>query len=307
MKQVVCRALVMLLVVSGSSSVAAAQDPVNVDSLTAVRDSLAAVKDSLFIAETEERPGPAKILHAEPLFIDLLRDLGARKGEREWNVGVALTDRTDFDTYDMFVEYEWAPINRLGLEIEVPFSFPSANGTGAATPSARVEGLKTGVQWTAVVSPKAQTSVAFAYLNTVKFTDLRDVGNEPLIRGNIFNPFVVAAKRWGANLHTLIYTGPSYERKFRERSGTWRYAWNSNVHYMLPGTRSFIGLEVNKEVASGSFDMVLRPQMRLEVNDHLLVGIVPGIPINRSSERLSTFLRLIYEPGRRGSRAGAPH
>jgi hypothetical protein len=28
-----------------------------------------------------------KILHAEPLYIDLIRGLGARKGEREWNVG----------------------------------------------------------------------------------------------------------------------------------------------------------------------------------------------------------------------------
>ena len=30
---------------------------------------------------------PAKISHAEPLYLDLVRDLGARKGEREWNVG----------------------------------------------------------------------------------------------------------------------------------------------------------------------------------------------------------------------------
>ena len=36
---------------------------------------------------------PLKIEHAEPLFIDLIRDLGARKGEREWNVGMGMFDR----------------------------------------------------------------------------------------------------------------------------------------------------------------------------------------------------------------------
>ena len=45
------------------------------------------IKDSIFIAETEKIKGRDKVLHAEPLFIDLIRDLGARKGEREWNIG----------------------------------------------------------------------------------------------------------------------------------------------------------------------------------------------------------------------------
>lgn len=40
------------------------------------------IRDSLFINETERDSGPAKVLHAEPLYIDLIRDLGARKGER---------------------------------------------------------------------------------------------------------------------------------------------------------------------------------------------------------------------------------
>ena len=62
----------------------------------------------------------AKVLHAEPLYIDLIRDLGARKGEKEWNVGMGMTDRLSYDSYEFLVEYEWAPINRLGLEIEVP-------------------------------------------------------------------------------------------------------------------------------------------------------------------------------------------
>jgi len=65
---------------------------------------------------------------------------------------------------------------------------------------------------------------------------------------------------------------------------------------MISGTRNFIGLEINKEIVDGKFNMVLRPQMRLGIADNVLVGIVIGIPLNRESERLSTFLRFIYEP-----------
>ena len=44
-------------------------------------------KDSLYILQIEELKEPDKVLHAEPFYIDLIRDLGARKGEKEWNVG----------------------------------------------------------------------------------------------------------------------------------------------------------------------------------------------------------------------------
>src|SRR5688572_25810465 len=79
-------------------------------------------QDSLYIEHFEEKL-PAKVLHAEPLYIDLIRDLGARKGEHEWNIGLGITDNLKYDTYQTLIEYEFAPIDRLGLEIEVPFTF----------------------------------------------------------------------------------------------------------------------------------------------------------------------------------------
>ena len=65
---------------------------------------------------------------------------------------------------------------------------------------------------------------------------------------------------------------------------------------MIPGTRNFIGIEVNKDIRQGDFDMTIRPQMRVGLSDNLLVGIVTGIPVKRENERFSAFLRLIYEP-----------
>jgi hypothetical protein len=65
---------------------------------------------------------------------------------------------------------------------------------------------------------------------------------------------------------------------------------------MIPGTRNFIGVEYNKEMAAKDFDMTIRPQLRLSMADNLMLGIVAGVPISRENQRLSTFIRLIYEP-----------
>lgn len=101
--------------------------------------------DSIYILETEQKRELAKVLHAEPSYIDLIRDLGARKGEKEWNIGLGLTDNNDFDPYIALVEYEFAPVNRLGLEVELPFSFYYRNPKNAnrnSIPRNRVNSIK---------------------------------------------------------------------------------------------------------------------------------------------------------------------
>ena len=84
-----------------------------------------------------------KVLHAEPLYVDLIRDLGARKGEREWNLGLGMTDNLNFDSYEALVEYEWAPIDRLGFEVELPFTLysPTSN-QNTNTPSNQLNSIK---------------------------------------------------------------------------------------------------------------------------------------------------------------------
>jgi hypothetical protein len=253
--------------------------------------------DSLYIAETQDLPGPDKVLHAEPLFIDLIRDLGARKGEREWNVGVGLTDNFAYDSNELLVEYEWAPLNRLGLEVEVPVTFYSGRQNDVQRPKHRLNGLKTAFQYSFYVSEKNQTSMAFGYINEVLFNNFNALGRK-LVTGNGYSPFLVAARRWGSNIHSLIYTGPIWEQEYgREGHTEFSYQFNTSFHYMIPGTRNFVGLETNKMWRRHDFDLTFRPQMRVSLADNLMVGIVGGIPIRRENERLSSFLRLIYEPG----------
>lgn len=252
--------------------------------------------DSIYILETEGRTGKAKVLHAEPLYIDLIRDLGARKGEREWNIGLGLTDNLKFDSYEALIEYEWAPIDRLGLEVELPFTFyaPIDNTPKDSIPANNLNSIKLAAQWTFFVNEKHATSLAVGYINEFMLSDFRNLGN-PLVIGNTFNPFLIAAKRWGYNFHTLIYTGPKIEQIFNSQP-VFHYEINSNVHYMIPGTRNFVGLEVNKSIHQNDFNIIIRPQMRISVTDQLLVGIVAGIPTTRKNERFSAFLRLIWEP-----------
>jgi hypothetical protein len=254
------------------------------------------VKDSLYIHEVENKHETDKVLHAEPLFIDLIRDLGARKGEKEWNVGFGMTDNNNFDEYIALVEYEWAPIDRLGFEVELPFSLYYPTNNIGTTPGNKLNSIKLATQYSFYVSEKNKTSMALGYIHEFELTDINKYGKGEIWTGNIYNPFFIAAKRWGNNFHTLLYTGPAIEQNFSTQHYHSIWQVNSNFHYMIPGTRNFIGIEFNKEFQKGDFDMTIRPQMRLGIADNLLIGIVTGIPINRENQRFSTFFRLIYEP-----------
>ena len=254
--------------------------------------------DSSYIAEVQDKKQPDKVLHAEPLYIDLIRDLGARKGEKEWNIGLGLSDRNRHDLYEALVEYEFAPLDRLGLEVELPFSFHSRlNGTPAdSVPGNRLNSVKLAAQYTFFVSEKHQTSMAIGYIHEFEFAALRHYGKSNLLTGHVYNPFFVAARRWRNNFHTLLYTGPVLvHHKGHHTQRRWQA--NTNVHYMIQGTRNFIGVEFNNDISKKNYDMTIRPQMRVGIADNLLVGIVVGIPIVREQERLSSFIRLIYEPG----------
>jgi hypothetical protein len=260
------------------------------------------VKDSIYIAEVENVQGKDKVLHAEPLYIDLIRDLGARKGEKEWNVAVGLNDNNSYNSYTTLVEYEWAPIDRLGLEVELPFTFYYRPDNSIITPGSGLNSLKMAAQYSFFVSEKIKTSMAIGYIHELEVYSFNQLSAQKILKGNVFNPFLIVAKRFGNNFHSLIYTGPTMDKAFHSHHVHFNWQLNTNLHYMIPGTRNFIGLEVNKDFYGENADIVFRPQMRVSIADNMLIGIVTGIPIvTTANERFSTFIRLIYEPGHKKS------
>ncbi len=262
------------------------------DSISIINEQL----DSLYIIEVENAPGKPKVLHAEPLYIDLIRDLGARKGEKEWNYGFGLNDNNKYSEYEMLVEYEFAPIDRLGLEIETPFSLFYNGEDNTNVPGSKLNSLKLAAQYTFLVSDKYNTSLALGYIHEFELIEFKYYGKTSPFKGNTFNPFIIGAKRWGNNFHTLIYTGPMFQKHFDNHEKLLHWQTNTNFHYMISGTRNFIGIEINKTFYQDHTSVVLRPQMRLGIAHNLLIGIVTGIPLKKEDERFSSFMRIIYEP-----------
>lgn len=246
------------------------------------------------IAQTDQKTD--KVSHAEPLYLDLVRDLGTRKGEKELNVGSEMINKSNYHEYAFIVEYEFSPINRLGVEVEADFSFFKRTQSLSDVPNHRLEYLQLSTQYSFFVSSKLKTTLATGYTQTATFTDFKKYDNGNFITGTVYNPFFITAKRWGNNFHTLVYTCPLFEHNFA--TNTWNVNWriNTSFHYVIPQTRHFIGIELYKTMNHGKFEMTIRPQIKIKLNKNLALGIATSIPILNHNKAYSLFLRIIYEP-----------
>ena len=246
---------------------------------------------------------PVKIHHAEPLYIDLIRDLGARKGEKELNVGWGMEEQNGYVANTGFFEYEFSPVNRLGLEVEVPFTFYKPafeHQIGEEAPRNRMEGIKLASQYTFLVSPKNNLSMAVGYIHefrTHSFYALSH-GSVPL-KGHSMSPIFVAAKRWGRRLHSMVYTGPEWEYTSGERKPDRYFQVNASMHYEVSNNGNLIGLEVNQEYLGWKPETIMRPQVKLMITSNFALGLVTGIPVSLKDHGISFLARVIFEPPKR--------
>ncbi|MNJ99460.1 hypothetical protein D3C87_172380 [compost metagenome] len=241
---------------------------------------------------------PLKLSHAEPLYIDLIRDLGARKGEKEINVGFGINDEKQYLSYNGFIEYEFAIANRLGLEIEVPFEANQRlKGEPAASmPDNRIEGIKLATQYTFWVSEKHQTSMAVGYIQEFEFSSFSDINhNGKLFEGALYNPIFIAAKKLTPHIHMLLYTGPVIEQNFETNNWETSTQVNANLHYVFTGG-NFVGLETNMEFSGDKPSFVFRPQFKLQFSKKVSLGVLAGIPATNREHGLSGMTRLIWVP-----------
>jgi hypothetical protein len=251
--------------------------------------------NGIIYAQTPDKELIPKVSHVEPLFVDLVRDLGARKGEKEINLAADFRNIRNYNEYGILAEYEFAPINRLGLEIETDFLFFKRTEPNNEVPGNKLDNLKLSAQYSFLVSPEYNTTLAIGYTQIFAFTDFKSFGNSKLITKLVYSPFFIAAKRWGDNFHTLILTGPQIEHDLVEKATDVNWQINTSVFYSVPNSHHFIGIEFNKEFVYGEFDITMRPQVKVQLNDDLAIGLVAGFPMKNNGEKISSFFRIIYE------------
>lgn len=239
-----------------------------------------------------------KVSHAEPLFNDIMRDLGARKGEAEWNVGFGVGDHESFTEYFGFIEYEWAIADRWGMEVEIPFSFNKESGIGnAKIPNNRIEGVKLATQYTFYVNPETEVSMAVAYIHEFEMNYFKKLdGDGPFFTGMRMSPTFIAAKNFNA-FSTMLIGGPVFENHFDSGKIEVLGTINASVMYVIPGSKNFIGIENNIDFNSNQFQYYLRPQIKVGILHNLAVGFVTGVPVSSDREAKMDFMtRIIWEP-----------
>ncbi len=248
------------------------------------------------LAAQEQSRQPDKVAHAEPLYYDLVRDLGARKGEKEINLGADFKNAGTFKEHALLAEFEFAPVHRLGLEAEADLSLFGGPHTAERLPANRLECLRFSAQYSFWVSARYQATMALGYTHILKLTDFRSYGKERWVREVISSPFFVAAKRWGTHWHTMIYVSPLVACAGPGHKGvTAEWMVNAALHYTLPHSGHFIGMEVSAESREGILGVTLRPQVKIRLSHRLAAGLVTGIPLQVPGEGFSSFVRLICE------------
>ena len=241
-----------------------------------------------------------KVNHAEPLYIDLMRDLGAKKGEAEVNLGFKIASHQEYIAYNGFIEYEWAIADHLGMEVEIPFSFNNKNSNNEGSfnvPNNKIEGLKLATQYTFLVNEQHKTSMAIAYIHEFELNNFKELGRQKTaFTGMKMNPVFIAAKNL-KDFNTLIYTGPVIEHTYKTDKITVGGTINTSIMYVIPNSKNFVGIENNMDIGKKSFYYTLRPQLKLALKNNFSIGVVTGIPITKHNDtNLDIMTRIIWEP-----------
>lgn len=263
--------------------------------------------------EDERHLEKSKLEHYTPLYLDLPAELNVKKGYKEIDVAGGYADFKNFNGVRSLIEYDFAPIDKLGFEIEMPFIFVHdkhalpehdpeevvVTEEGAAQESAVA--FRVGFTYTVASLPEAKTTFAVGYNNELESSPFKDFGS-PLFVANVYNPFVVVAKVWGQRLHSMIYTGPAIKQEFDLHESKTQYRFNTIVSYRFGkgDNESYAGVECNQSFGKDSkAQMLLRPQVQLQLSERFRLGLIAGIPVQTETKlNASGFVRLMYTPGR---------
>lgn len=260
-----------------------------------------------------------ELKHYAPLYLDIPAELNVRKGYKEVDVAGGYADFRDFNGVRSLIEYDFAPINNLGFEIEVPFvfvhdkhPFPAGDPEEVVVPEeggaeASAMALRLGFTYTVLTLPTAKTTFAVGYNNELETSPFKESGGrrfgDPVFSANVYNPFLVAAKVWGERFHSMIYTGPAIKQDFESNKSKTQYRLNTILSYRFGkgDNESFAGVECNQSFGKDlKAQLLLRPQVQLHLSERWKLGLIAGIPVETETHlKGSGFIRVMYSPGSR--------
>lgn len=232
------------------------------------------------------------------MYDDLITELGARKGANELNVNLGY--RSHKNNHHLLLsqlELEYAPADNLGVEITLPYTAYFANpGAELQQRDNRIEFLQWGAQYTFYSSAQRGLTFAFGFRNT--FGKEEDYDPEEAYGFAVENirylPLLIAAKNWHDSWFLLFSAGSELNQDLLDNSVGFEHQLTTAFHYGFSENDHFIGLEFNKSLDNAEFEMMIRPQVILEVSNSFTLGSTIGIPIFMPDTRWTAFLRLAY-------------
>lgn len=204
----------------------------------------------------------------EPMMFDLVRGLGAHKGEFEFNT-LAWAQVHPFGGVNWAPEVEWAFADRFALEFELPMR------------NARVEALKLAVQGTmAEARPKfihGWQLIGEYHIHERAFeaTPLYLAGRRLGKRVSIFGMLGPRAHIGARGLHTALIANPSIF---------------VDVHEVLT-----LGIENNGVVDGRRSRLRVLPQVHVQVNRHLRLQAGGGLEVTVQGMAPLVSLRAVIE------------
>lgn len=238
-----------------------------------------------------------KIKHVDPVFEDLTTALGARKGDKEANVNFGYARlRSNHHIVEAQLEYEFAPMDNLGFEINIPFSLYVNNDLATVErPGNQMEFVQWASQYTFYSNPQKGISMALGFKNIFDISSPERESNNFQIQSINYYPFLVFGKNWRDKFFLLFSGGPELTQELRPLEWELGFNLNSNFHYGFSKKDHFIGLEINKKMQDGAMEMYIRPQLILDVGKDFIFGLAIGFPTGKEDEKINGFLRLAYQ------------
>lgn len=110
-----------------------------------------------------------------------------------------------------------------------------------------------------------------------------------------YTPFLIVAKNFEDRVFMIFKGGTLFDHNIKEGSLSFEHQLTSAFHYKISGNSDhFLGIELNKSLEEGDFEMFIRPQIIFEISDSFDLGTTIGIPVENPETKWLAFIRLAY-------------